>query len=71
MNNEIRNELLLIKSIIVGKEENKEIYTEQLLDRFEYDIKDQLKDLKYKQQELENNLELLEYVREEIKKGKK
>ncbi len=68
MINEIRNELLIIRSLQLGKEEDKKIYLEQLLDRFQYDIERQLEDLKYKEKELKENLETLEYVRKEILK---
>ncbi len=70
--NEIRNELLTILSMMKrdtktedGKE-NQEIDLYQLLERFEYDIKDQLKDIEYKKEQLENNLETLKYVRKEL-----
>lgn len=67
MNNEIRNELLLIKDLVKGAtDEDKKFQLEWLLDRFEYDIKTQLKDIEYKKQELKNNLETLEYVRKEL-----
>ena len=39
---------------------------EFILERFEYDIKGQLKDIEYKKQELEGNLETLEFVRKEL-----
>lgn len=70
--NEIRNELLYILSIMncdITTEEGKEnqlLNVEQLLERFEYDIKDQLKEIKYKQEELEANLKTLQYVREKL-----
>lgn len=69
MNNEIRNQLLLILSLETGNKENHKMNLEWLLDRYQYDIEDKLKDLEYKKKELEDNLELLKYVREEIKKG--
>ena len=66
--NEIRNELLGLLSYVNSKEEDKKIMLDMVLDRFEYDIKDQLKDIEYKKQELENNLKTLEYVRNELSK---
>lgn len=74
--NEIRNELLLIKSIMTryNTEEEKydrQIDLERLLERFEYDIKDQLKDIQYKEQELLDNLKTLEYVRKELRINEK
>lgn len=68
--NEIRNELLTILNMEKNGDDDKQFYLKLLLERFEYDIKDQLKDLKYKQEELENNLETLEYVRKELGIGK-
>ena len=70
--NEIRNELLYILAMMKrdttdenGKE-NQQLDLEQLLERFEYDIKKQLKDIEYKEEELKNNLETLYYVRKEL-----
>lgn len=69
MNNEMRNELLLILDMATAKnEQDKKFNLEWLLERFENDIKDQLKELDYKKKELENNLNTLEYVRNELKK---
>lgn len=68
MINETRNELLTILNLTKNGEDEKQFYTELLLERFEYDIKNQLEDIKRKETELKNNLELLEYVRNEIKK---
>jgi len=65
--NEIRNELLLILDCAKAtNEQDKNFKLDWLLERFESDIKSQLCDLKYKQEQLENNLETLEYVRKEI-----
>lgn len=64
--NEIRNELLTILNLSKNGEDNKKFYTELLLERFEYDIKDQLEDVEYKKKELEGNLETLKYVREQL-----
>ena len=65
--NEIRNELLLILQISKEKnEKDKILRTEWLLERFEDDIKKQLKDIEYKKKELENNLKTLEYVKKEL-----
>lgn len=64
--NEIRNELLTILNLIKNGEDDRQFYIKLLLERFEYDIKDQLKNLEYKKQELEGNLQTLEYVRKEI-----
>ena len=67
MRNEIRNELLLILGIEKAKEpEDRDAKLYQLLERFEYDIKDQLDEIKSKEEELKNNLETLEYVRKEL-----
>jgi hypothetical protein len=69
MNNEIRNELLMLLQMEkqTDKKERK-LRLEWLLERFEYDIKDKLKELYYQKQQLDNNLEVLEYVKEELKK---
>lgn len=65
--NETRNELLLIMEMAKAKtKEDKGFKLNWLLERFENDIKSQLKDLKYKQEELEENLKLLDYVKKEI-----
>ena len=66
--NEIRNELLLI--LQTAKETNghdKQLRLEWLLERFECDIKKQLEDIQYKENELKSNLETLNYVREQLK----
>ena len=70
MNNEIRNELLHLLHYVNGKEENKEFNLKCLLERFEIDIKDKLEDLEYEKQQLEHNLEMVNYVRNEIFKEK-
>lgn len=65
--NEIRNELLLIKDLVKAKnDDDKNFQLEWLLGRFEIDIKEQLKDIEYKKQELEDNLKTLEYVKKEL-----
>lgn len=67
--NEIRNELLLILDMVKAKDENdKNFRLNWLLERFESDIKSQLRNLKYKQEQLEGNLETLEYVKKELNK---
>lgn len=66
---EVRNELLGILSLM-KKEENtlgKSLALSNLLDRFEYDLKDQKKHLEYKLQDINKNLECLQYVRKELK----
>lgn len=62
--NEIRNELLGILSYFRSGDQ---FDLERVLERFEYDIKDQLKEIENKKQELENNLKTLEYVKEKMK----
>ena len=64
--NEMRNELLNLLHYIKSPEDIKQIRLEMLLDRFEYDIKDQLNDIEHKKRELEDNLETLQYVRKEL-----
>lgn len=64
MKNQIRNELLIILSLSKKQDElSKSIEMDNLLEQFEYDIKNQLEELKRKEKELNENLELLEYVR--------
>lgn len=63
--NEIRNQLLYILKI-AQTTEDKEMYTEFLLERYEIDIKRRLKEIEYEKQELEENLETLEFVRKKI-----
>ena len=65
--NEIKNELILLEKLMKEKDdENKKFQLEWLLDRFENDITTQLKDIEYKKKDLENNLNLLEYIRKEL-----
>lgn len=61
--NEIRNELLYI-DLIMNKEskEEKESYFIMLLERFFYDIEEQLQDINYKREQLEQNKELLKHI---------
>lgn len=67
--NEIRNELLMILQMEKQTDDKeRKLRAEWLLERFENDIKDQLKEIDYKKQQLEDNLEVLNYVREELKK---
>lgn len=68
MINETRNELLLILELAkTTKEEERQFKLKWLLERFEADIKDQQKELNRKEQELKYNLELLDYVKKELK----
>lgn len=65
--NEIRNELLILLQLAKATDEkDKKFQLEWLLERFENDIKRQLDDLKYKINELERNLETLNYVKQEL-----
>jgi len=65
--NEIRNELLILLQLAKATDEkDKKFQLEWLLERFENDIKRQLDDLKYKTNELERNLETLNYVKQEL-----
>ena len=63
--NEIRNQLLYILKI-TQTTEDKELYTELLLERYEIDIKRRLKEIEYEKQELEDNLETLAFVRNKL-----
>jgi len=65
--NETRNQLLSLLHYVKGKEENKEFNLYNLLERFQYDLEDQLKDLESKKNEIMNNLDLLNYIKEELK----
>lgn len=64
--NEMRNELLLIRNMELGKKEDRNFYLENILERFQYDIERQLEDLKYKKQELESNLKIVEQLKKEL-----
>ena len=64
--NEMRNELLLIRNMELGKKEDRNFYLENILERFQYDIERQLEDLKYKRQELESNLKIVEQLKKEL-----
>lgn len=69
MVNETRNQLLQLLSIAKENKEIKDGYKlDWLLESFERDINNQLKDIKYKEQQLKDNLELLDYVRTELEK---
>ena len=61
--NEIRNELLYI-DLIMNKDnkEEKESYFIMLLERFYYDIEEQLQDIDYKKEQLQQNKELLKHI---------
>ena len=61
--NEIRNELLYI-DVIMNKDnkEEKESYFIMLLERFYYDIEEQLQDIDYKKEQLQQNKELLKHI---------
>ena len=61
----VRNELLLIMSYAKNEEE-KDYYIKEILQQFEYDIKDKLKDVEREKAKLEYELEVLEYVRKEL-----
>ena len=62
MMNEIRNELIYIDLIMNKPEAEKSNYYSLLIERFYYDIKDQLSDLEYKKKQLESNMELLKHI---------
>lgn len=68
MNNEIRNELLTI--LAIGKNKDVDYNIKNLLECFEYDLKDKLKEIKYQEEQVKENLELLKFVREELNKEK-
>lgn len=61
--NEIRNELLYV-DLIMNKDnkEEKESYFIMLLERFYYDIEEQLQDIDYKKEQLQQNKELLKHI---------
>lgn len=69
MTNEIRNELLQILSIA---KENKELKNNRqldwLLESFERDINRKIEEIESEECQLKHNLEVLEYVRAELKK---
>jgi len=70
--NEIRNELLEILRMMKrdtndeNEKENRQLDLTLLLQRFECDINAQLKEIRYKEQDLMDNLKTLEYVRKEL-----
>lgn len=69
MISERRNQLLSILYMVKqDKEEDKKRNLDNLLDSIERDIYNQLTDINYKKQRLEDDLETLEYVRKECKK---
>ena len=64
--NEIRNELLLIRNMELGKKEDRKFYLENILERFQYDIERQLENLSYKEKELKQNLEIVNKLKKEL-----
>lgn len=70
---EIRNELLQIKSLVIAIEKKKDInfYIDYLLDRFEIDLNRRKADLKHELDAVNENLKLLENVRKEVLKNEK
>ena len=69
MISERRNQLLSILYMVKqDKEEDKKRNLDNLLDSIERDIYNQLTDINYKKQRLEDDLETLEYVRKESEK---
>lgn len=67
MTNEIRNELLTIMYMAKeGVKKENETRLDYLLERFEYDLERQLKDKQNEIIEIQNNIDLLAYVRKEL-----
>lgn len=63
-----RNELLFILSLSKKSDDlSRKIEIDNLLEQFEYDLKDRLADLIREQTKINDNLELLKYVKENIK----
>ena len=62
-----RNELLIILSLSKKSDDlSRKIEIDNLLEQFEYDLKDRLTDLIREQTKINDNLELLKYVKEKI-----
>lgn len=73
MINETRNELLSILSLYLEtkKEDgNIDFRIDMLLERFEYQIKDEIKEAERIMAQAKESLEVLDYVKKEIKKNK-
>lgn len=64
--NEIRNELLLIRNMELGKKEDRQFYLENILERFQYDLERQLEELNNKEKELKQNLVIVEKLQKEL-----
>lgn len=64
--NEDRNILLNIMYYLKGKEENKEFYKEQIFDRYEQKLKQEIENYNDKITELKGNLELIDYIKKEL-----
>ena len=67
---ETRNELLHILKQGKNNFENEKmrlLNIDMLLDRFKYDLEDQLQHLEYKNQDLKENLKLIEEIKKELK----
>jgi hypothetical protein len=68
---EIRNELLNIRNYALAKEEEKRAWLEILLERFEIDLERKKEDLENELKHVNDNLELLELVKNQIEEGVK
>ena len=70
---EMRNQLLLIRSLKKSIEKNDDIefYFMQLLERFEIDIKRKKEDLEHELEKVENNIKVLEFVKKEVLENEK
>lgn len=67
MINETRNELLTLLTMIQRKNTEREAFhLECLLECFERDIQKKLEDLKLQEQTLKDNMEVLQYVKEQL-----
>ncbi len=69
---EIRNELIAIRNLKMNKDETQnELYYDLLLERFEIGLKRKKEDLENELKHVNDNLELLELVKNQIKEGVK
>ena len=69
MINETRNILLTILELAKKESKEKEYYINELLFRYETQLRDNLRELDREKTKVNENLELIEYIKKEIKGG--
>lgn len=68
MKNETRNILLNYLQLAKHNEE-KDFYLKEILNRYELELKDELEEIERQKEKIQENLELLNYIKDELKGG--